>query len=257
MKRLIIFAAVLWPRVLVAQQPFNGNDAPTIENGKWQFQFLNSGDLLGPSFRPLTQQGTSNFSLGYGLSDWMELGIAIPHIGLKEKKWRMGIGDLELNTKVKLIGPAPEHPGRPAISVASKLEFPTGNRRKGFGSGRYDWDNTLIVETQWLGFTHRWNAGIGLFGDTSTGVEGIRVRTTSASYGYSVSRQVTPRLRWGGEITGSAGTHVSFADAEMEWMNGGNYQLSPRAALDFGYSYGLKRANPAHGFIIGFTITGK
>ena len=44
------------------------------------------------------------------------------------------------------------------------------------------------------------------------------LKTTIATYGYSISRQLTKRLRWGSELTGSAATHVAFANAEMELL---------------------------------------
>ena len=236
-----------------AQQPFNSNDAPTIEKGNWQFQFLNSYDLLNESVAPLKKQNWANFALGYGVTRRVEVGIAVPHLAIGGNAWNYGVGDTELNAKVQVVPIDPER-SRPAVSIATKVEFPTGDSEKSLGSGYVDWDNTLIVEVAFLGWTHRWNAGVTLFGNTSTGIEGILVKTTVASYGYSISRQLTKRLRWGSELTGSAATHVSFANAEMELLTGGNYQLCKSVSLDFAYSHGVKNASPNHGLVFGFTV---
>ena len=55
-------------------------------------------------------------------------------------------------------------------------------------------------------------------------------------------------------MTGSAATHVSFANEEMELLTGGNYQLSRSVSLDFAYSYGVKNGSPNHGLVFGFTL---
>jgi hypothetical protein len=236
-----------------AQQPFNTNDAPTIDKGNWQFQFLNSYDWLNKSVAPLSKQNWANVSLGYGVTRRMEVGVVIPHLAIRETAWNAGIGDTELLAKVQIIPVEPER-RRPAVSIATRVEFPTGDSEKSLGSGYVDWDSTLIVESTFRGWTHRWNVGVTLFGNTSTGIEGILVKTTIATYSYSISRQVTKRLRWGSELTGADGTHVPFEKSEMELLTGGNYQISKSVSLDFAYSYGMKNASPNHGLVFGFTV---
>ena len=255
-KELLIALPVILGIVLTnahAQQPFNSNDAPTIEKGNWQFQFLNSYDSLNESVAPLKKQNWANFALGYGVTRSVEVGIAVPYLAIGGNAWNYGVGDIELNAKIQVVPIDPER-SRPAVSIATKVEFPTGDSEKSLGSGYVDWDNTLIVEVAFLGWTHRWNAGVTLFGNTSTGIEGILVKTTIATYGYSVSRQLTKHLRWGSELTGSTATHVSFANDEMELLTGGNYQLCKSVSLDFAYSYGVKNASPNHGLVFGFTV---
>ena len=66
LRELIIALPVILCIVLTnahAQQPFNTNDAPTIEKGNWQFQFLNSYDFLNESVAPLKKQNWANFAL--------------------------------------------------------------------------------------------------------------------------------------------------------------------------------------------------
>ena len=175
LKELIIALPVILSIVLTnahAQQPFNSNDAPTIEKGSWQFQFLNSYDFLNESVAPLKKQNSANFALGYGVTRRVEVGIAVPHLAIGGNSWNYGVGDTELNAKVQVLPVNPER-SRPAVSIATKVEFPTGDSDKSLGSGYVDWDNSLIVEVAFLGWTHRWNAGVTLFGTTSTGIEGI------------------------------------------------------------------------------------
>ncbi len=140
-----------------AQQPFNTDRCSTIEKGNWQFQFLNSYDWLNESVAPLSKQNWANFSLGYGVTQRMEVGIVVPHLAVRGSAWNYGIGDTELNAKVQIIPVEPER-RRPAVSIATKVEFPTGDSQKSLGSGYVDWDSTLIVESIFLGWTHRWNA---------------------------------------------------------------------------------------------------
>jgi hypothetical protein len=238
----------------MAQQPFNNDDSPTVPKKKWQFEFLESFDWLSPKLYPRTRQNTANFSISYGLTDRFEVGLAVPHLAIRSNRWDHGIGDLELNSKIQLI---PHRPGgdTPEISLSTKFEFPTGDPKTYLGSGFFDWQNVLIVEQHLLGTTHRVNTGVVFFGNTSTGIEGILIDTKVAIYGYSVSREITKRLLLGAEVSGSAASHVSFADAEMELLAGGMYKLSRNFELDFAYSKGLKSASPTRGFVIGFVVS--
>ncbi len=236
-----------------AQQPFNNDDAPTVPKGKWQFEFLESYDWLSKKLYPRKKQNTANFSLTYGVADRLEIGIAVPHIAIRSTGWDHGIGDTELNSKIQII-PHKEGRSTPEISISTKFEFPTGNPGNSLGSGFFDWQNVLIVEQHFLGVTHRLNSGVVFFGNTATGIEGILINTKVAIYGYSISREINKKLLLGSELTGSAASHVSFADAEMELLTGGMYKLSKNVELDFAYSKGLKRASPTQGIVFGFVI---
>jgi hypothetical protein len=106
LKELIIGLPVVVGLALTdahAQQPFNSNDAPTIEKGNWQFQFLNSYDLLNESVAPLKKQNWANFALGYGVTRRFEVGISVPHLAIGGNGWNYGVGDTELNAKVQIV----------------------------------------------------------------------------------------------------------------------------------------------------------
>lgn len=131
------------PATVNAQQPFKTNDAATVEKGFWQVQFLNSFDRMDESLTPLSKQNWANRSLGFGISPKMEVGIAIPYLAVGGTAWEHGIGDMEVNAKVQI---APARPGRqrPGVSIATKVEFPTGDSERSLGSGFVDWETTLV-----------------------------------------------------------------------------------------------------------------
>jgi hypothetical protein len=184
----------------------------------------------------------------------MEIGIAVPHIAIRSTGWDHGIGDMELNSKIQIIAHR-EGRSTPEISITTKFEFPTGNPDNFLGSGFFDWQNILIVEQHLLGTTHRFNSGVVLFGNTATGIEGILLDTKVTIFGYSVSKEINKKLLLGSEVSGSAASHVSFADAEMELLTGGTYKLNKNVEIDFAYSRGLKRASPTHGIVFGFVLS--
>jgi hypothetical protein len=141
LKELIIALPVVLGLALTsahARQPFNSNDAPTIEKGNWQFQFLNSYDLLNESVAPLKKQNWANFALGYGVMQRVEVGIAVPHLAIGGNVWNYRVGDTELNAKVQVVPIDPEG-SRPAVSIATKVEFPTGD------------SNNLWEVVMWIG----------------------------------------------------------------------------------------------------------
>ena len=121
-----------------AQQPFKTNDAPTVEKGVRQVQFLNSFDRMDESLTPLSKQNWANLSLGLGISQQMEVGIAIPYLAVGGTAWKHGIGDLEVNAKVQMFQHRPVADG-PASASPPKL------------SSQLEIQNSLLEADSWTG----------------------------------------------------------------------------------------------------------
>src|SRR5882757_2518692 len=91
-----------------AQIPFYTDDADTTEKGKFHFEFFNEHDWLQKSSLPGKRQNTTNFTLNYGLTDRIELGINAPVLRIINSRESMlgspmGIGDTQLGVKARLL----------------------------------------------------------------------------------------------------------------------------------------------------------
>src|SRR5690242_21922656 len=76
----VIGLAFLSASSAYAQLPFYTDDADTTAKGKFHFEFSNEHDWLQRSSRPGTRQNTAVFTLNYGLTNRIELGVNAPLI---------------------------------------------------------------------------------------------------------------------------------------------------------------------------------
>src|SRR4030095_8113107 len=130
---LVILAFTFTPRV-DAQIPFYTDDADTTKKGKFHFEFFNEHDWLQRSSRPALRQNLSNFTLNYGLTDRIELGINAPVIKIFSSPDSVigdpiGIGDTQIGAKIRLVDEK-EGSRLPATTVVFYVELPTGSVKK-------------------------------------------------------------------------------------------------------------------------------
>src|ERR1041384_2223755 len=83
---LVFVVAFLSAISVHAQLPFYTDDADTTPKGKFHLEISNELDWLQQSSLPGTRQNTSVFSLNYGLTDRIELGVNAPYLGIFNKR---------------------------------------------------------------------------------------------------------------------------------------------------------------------------
>ncbi|HEX3184125.1 MAG TPA: transporter [Pyrinomonadaceae bacterium] len=241
-----------------AQLPFYTDDADTTAKGKFHFEFSNEHDWLQRSALPGTRQNTAVFSLNYGLTDRIELGVNAPFIKIyNERSSRLadpsGIGDTQFGMKVRLLD---EHEGSklPAASVVFYVEAPTGSIRKQLGSGLADyWIYGVVQKSLTKRTTGRLNGGILFAGNESTGLIGISgSRGQVFTANGSLIRNFSPRLRIGAELFGAVTNNFELSRGQLMAQIGGGYLFTDRFELTFGVVGGRLPASPRAGFVVGF-----
>lgn len=240
------------------QIPFYTDDADTTEKGKFHFEFFNEHDWLQRSSRPGLRQNTSNFTLNYGLTDRIELGINAPVIWIFNDRESslgnpMSLGDTQLGMKVK-VHREREHSRLPAASVVFYVEFPTGSIRKQTGSGLTDyWLYGVLQKSLNKRTTVRLNGGILFAGNSSTGLIGIEGTRGQVFTGNgSVVRQFTSKLQLGVELFGGVTNNFNLSRGQLESQIGGSYNVRDNLALTFGILGGRFSASPRIGCSVGF-----
>ena len=256
--QILAFVAFLLPVSGHAQQPFVVDDADVTEHGKFQLQISHGFDVLPRSAYPSLRQNTTVFVLNYGLLKDVEVGVDYPLIVISNAagttpKTITGFGDLNFHVKYNFLKER-EGKRRPAVTVSFAMEVPTGDTTKGLGSGLLDYSvNGVLQKSLSTKTTLRLNGGIVFAGNTSTGLVGIRTRGRVFTVGGSLTRQFTPKLNVGIELTGAASSNRGLGAGQLQTQFGGNYQLTEKMTLDFGVLAG-KFNNPRAGLQVGMSL---
>ncbi len=240
------------------QIPFYTDDADTTEKGKFHFEFFNEHDWLQKSSLPGKRQNTTNFTLNYGLTDRIELGINAPFLKIYNTQESMlgspmGIGDTQLGVKVRLLDER-EGSRLPAMSVVFYVEVPTGSTKKQTGSGLMDfWLYGVLQKSVTKRTKARLNGGILFAGNSSTGLIGIQANRGQVFTGNgSLVRDVTPKLKLGVELFGGVTNNFNLSRGQLVAQIGGSYALRDDFAFTFGVLGGRFPASPRAGFHVGF-----
>ena len=241
-----------------AQLPFYTDDAETTAKGKFHLEVSNQYDWLQQSSFPGRRQNTTVFTLNYGLTDRIELGVNAPFIKIYNDRPSMlgnpsGIGDTQFGAKVRLFEER-EGSKLPSATVVFYVEAPTGSARQQIGSGLVDYylygvlQKSLTKRT-----TGRLNGGIVFAGNSSTGLIGISAARGQVFTGNgSLVRNFTPRLRLGAELFGAVANHFDLSRGQLVGQIGGGYAFTENLEFTFGVLAGRFPGSPRAGVQVGF-----
>ena len=254
---LVLITILLLASPTYSQIPFYTDDADTTPKGKFHVEFFNEHDWLQRSSFPGKRQNVSNFTLNYGLTQRVELGINAPLIKIindRESKLGdpFGMGDTQVGVKVKLRDER-ERSRLPAISVVFYFEAPTGSTTKQTGSGLADyWLYGVAQKSLTKRTTGRLNGGILFAGNSSTGLVGIQGnRGQVFTVNGSLVRDFTPKLQLGVELFGAVASNSILSRGQVITQFGGSYSLRDDFAFTFGVLGGRFASSPRLGLHIG------
>jgi hypothetical protein len=252
----VVFAAT----AAHAQQPFITDDADVTDRGKFHFEFSNEFDLLQRDAFPGIRQNTASVELAYGLWPNVEISLDAPLITIFNARRTgasrtvSGIGDANLSVKYNFLRER-EGSRRPALTLSGAVEIPTGNTRRGLGSGVADFSlNGVLQKSVTRRTKYRLNGGVIFSGNTLTGAVGLRTRGTVYTGSTSVVREFTPKLQLGAEMSGALARNANLGKGQLRWQVGGNYTLRENLTLDFGLIAGRYSASPRVGAQLGISL---
>jgi hypothetical protein len=255
----LVFVMLLAVAPLQAQQPFVTDDSDTTPKGRFHFEFSNELDWLHRSSLPNVRQNTASFELGYGLFKDVEIGIEIPLLtifntaGVVPRRVSGG-GDTNVAMKYNFLKER-ENSRVPAMAIGVNLEVPTGDTKRQLGSGLADlYLNSIFQKSLSSKTKLRWNAGVLFSGNETTGVVGIKSRSTVFTGGTSLVKQFKPQLQLGAELTGAFTKAFETGQGQLKTTLGGNYQFRHNASFDFGLIAGKFTASPRVGAQVGLSI---
>ena len=255
---VLLFCMLLCSTIAHSQIPFYTDDADTTGKGKFHLEVYNEHDLLQKTDYPTKRQNTLVFTLDYGLTKRLELGINGPLITLFnartiEPRRVVGQGDVQFGLKYRLRDER-EASRLPALAAVFYIEAPTGSTEKQLGSGLTDYylygiaQKTLTKRT-----TGRVNGGVIFSGNSSTGLVGIRTQRGQVYTGnLSLVRGYTNKLSLGAEVFGAIPSNFTLNRGQLTGQVGGDYSLNNHLTLTFGLLGGRFTASPRAGLHLGF-----
>ena len=227
----------------LGQAPFTTDDAGTTAPRRFHLELAAAFAELPAADRPAHAQQTLVTSIALGLGDRVEVGIDWPWIAIRsiDAPDAVGSGDLNTYLKWRILDASGR---RPALALVGALELPTGEERRGLGSGERD--ETLYGIVEWSGpgrVDLRANLGVVFAGNSLTGDVGLR--SDSRIWIGGVSGTVEgERLALGVELTGAVGQLAGELTREVRLQAGARRALGPRAALALAVQRGWHAAPP-------------
>ena len=261
MRILIALLTLLFtcPAAASAQLPFYTDDADTTEKGKFHLEIYNEHDILQRAAYPAKRQNTLVFTLNYGVTNKLEVGVNAPVITLSSSRTATprnvtGQGDTQFGVKYKLVEER-EGSRLPALSAVFYIEAPTGEVKKQLGSGLVDYYLYGIVQKSLTKKTKlRVNGGVLFSGNSSTGLIGVQAERGQVYTGNaSLVRDFTDRLKLGAEIIGAISNRPSLSRHQVTTQFGGNYVFTEKFTLSFGLLAGRFTGSPRAGAHLGFS----
>jgi len=253
---IFFFFFLIFTGLVRAQQPFVTDDTETVEKGKFELEVLNEFDRLHRFDYPETFQNETEATLTFGITKRVEIAVAGSFLSVYSAEAPRsigGIGDTEFEIKYNFR--KKEKSYLPTMAVSFMLQAPTGNARRGLGSGVTNLGVRYLAQKQ-IGEknTVRVNGGYLFAGNTiigDLGITAIRGHIFSGSASYV--RKINDKLQLGGEISGATTTKFQLSEGQLQVRFGGNYQITKRTSIDFGVAAGKYEASPRFALLIGFT----
>lgn len=251
-------ALLLGAKPLAAQLPFYTDDPAVTEAGALHFEFFNEFDGLQSSEFPDLRQNTSNFKINYGLKHNLELDLDFPYLSIYRAggtSSSTGFGDTDLGIKWNFHKASPGS-WVPALGSSLYIEFPTGNERKGLGSGLADYWLNMIAQKPFTEKTRvNGNFGFLFAGNTSTGAIGIQTtRGHVFTGGVSLLHDFSSRLTLGIEGYAGVADVSGLGRTQLQGLIGGEYEIRNGFSVTFGLLGGKYEASPRIGGQIGFSM---
>jgi outer membrane putative beta-barrel porin/alpha-amylase len=255
---LLLLTLLADSRPSCAQMPFYTDDTSTTETGKFHVEVFAELDRLPSSQSPDLRQSTTNIKLNFSPIQHLELDLDAPYIQISRAPGAAsasGVGDTELGTKWT-FREAPPDSDLATFAASLYVEFPTGNERRGLGSGLTDYWLNFIAQKR-LSPTTRYNVNVGVLfaGNTSTGAVGIQTQRGQVyTGGLSVLHDVSSRLTLGAEIYGGISDGAGSDRSQLQVLLGGQYAIRNGLSVSLGVLGGRFGATPRIGGQVGVSV---
>ncbi|OPY79172.1 MAG: hypothetical protein A4E64_00507 [Syntrophorhabdus sp. PtaU1.Bin058] len=249
---VIVMIACLLPAPAFAARPLITDDAGTLGKGGFQVESgIEVSDHRQDFDDVATKEyGTSwNTTVSYGLTDNIDIVLGLPYEKAKVEEDDVtvhdedGLTDVTLEVKWRFL----EKDGF-ALALKPGLSFPTGNDKKGLGTGRMTYGMVFIATKELEPFAFHLNAGYKRNEN--------RVDERKDIWGADLAGEVEilKSLKLVANVGMVTNTDRESSTAPAFALGGLIYSITENIDIDLGYKRGLNRAEADNTYIGGLTI---
>ncbi|VWB12914.1 hypothetical protein BLA6860_00426 [Burkholderia lata] len=245
MKRMLPLAAasaLLAPFDALATHPLVSDDTGTQGNANWQFEF-NAEETSKQEENGRHQLWNATLTRGFGEHADLYVNVPYTHLQTRTDENGAGVGDVEIGMKWRFVERGPL-----SIALKPKLTAPTGNDRRGLGTGRVGAGATLLAQLNVAWFSFLANAGMTVQPNRQGDLTSIWAVSGAAIYKATDTLQIVADIGTSRNTTSGASTNPAFVIA------GAIYSPKPWLDLDIGYRRGLNDQTYDHSVMGGVTV---
>ncbi|MGU7770614.1 transporter [Burkholderia sp. MR1-5-21] len=244
MKRMLPLAAAsafLVPIGADAAHPLVSDDTGTQGNANWQFE-LNVEETSKQEETGRQQLWNSTLTRGFG--ERVDLYVSAPytHLQTRSDDNGSGFGDVEAGMKWRFVERGPF-----TLALKPKLTMPTGNDRRGLGTGRVGAGATMLAQVDVARFSFLANAGITYQPNRQDDLTSIWQVSGAAIYRATDALQLVVDVGTSRNAERGTSANPAFVIA------GAIYSPKPWLDLDVGYRRGLNDQTYDHSVMAGVT----
>jgi len=249
---VIVVIVCLLPVGVFAARPLITDDAGTLGKGGFQIE---SGIAVSDHRRDYDdvvtkEYGTSlDTTISYGLTDNIDIVLGLPYEKTKVKEDDVtvhdedGFADVALEVKWRVL----EKDGF-ALALKPGLSFPTGNDKKGLGTGRMTYGMIFIATKELEPFAFHLNAGYRRNENRTNERKDIWGADLAGEVSVLKSLKLVANVGIVTNTDRDSSTAPAFA------LGGLIYSITENIDIDLGYKRGLNKAEADNTYIGGLTI---
>ena len=258
MRTIITTAFVLAAMIFLANtaafaaRPLISDDTGTLGKGKFQVELgFETSDHRTDDEGVVTKEDASSVSatFSYGILENLDIVLGAPYQWTKTKEdgetvsSENGFSDVTLEAKWRFF-----EKGGFSMAFKPGVSFPTGDDKKGLGTGRVTY-GALLIATQEIGpFAFHLNAGYRRNENDTDERKDIWIANLAGE--VEVAKPLKLVANVGTETNTDRGSSV----APAFFLCGLIYSVMDNIDIDLGYKRGLNKAEPDNTYIGGLTI---
>ncbi|HLE41745.1 MAG TPA: transporter [Nitrospirota bacterium] len=228
----VILILLLVPAAAWAAHPLDVEDAETEGKGRYSLEF--TGDYVKDNGMTSTE---TTVTITAGAAEDTDLSLEVPYLLLNPSpetgRHEAGFSDLRLKLKHRFY----ETPDEQSLAYLIHADLPTGDEKKGLGSGKVEWGGRLIGTKEWDRLELHLNAGYESHGSALK--KGDFTLEYAVSYGLAAEYEITEPFELVVEVSGERRKQDGQFSRPLFLLGGAIYELSESWYVDVGLRAGL------------------
>lgn len=236
-----------------AARPLVTDDSGTVGKGNVQAEFgieMSSAKDTVEDVRIKEKETEASGVVTYGIIDNIDIVAGFPYVWAKVKEdgetvfKTNRLSDISLEAKWRFF----EKDGF-GLALKPGITLPTGNYKKGFGTGRVTYGLTFIASKEIEPFGFHINAGY------NRNENKLEEQKDLWSASFAATYEVLKGLNIVGNIGIERNADPEIKTAPVFGLVGVNYSINDNITFDAGVKFGLNRQEVDHAVIVGITFS--